>query len=110
MPNKTSPNSSARTGAERAVILGELRSGKKEANRGVLIMFASGGGVTAMAAGLSLVVPSVFGPMLPGVIALVGAATSLASLLPKAKAAKVVSANYDLAGRYTKMLERGKDV
>ena len=43
--------------------------------------------------------PSGFGLLQPSVIALVGAAISLASLLPKARAAGVVSANYDLARR-----------
>jgi hypothetical protein len=95
----------ARTGQGRAVILEELKNRKEAVNRGVLIEIARSGGVVAVAAVLTFVAPSVFS--LPANIALIGAGLNLASLWPKAKAAEVVSANYDLAGRYAQRLQDG---
>lgn len=98
---------SASSGQRRAVILKELKSKKNAKDRGVLIKIAPGLGV-AVATVLSFFAPSVFGS-LPSNIALLGAGLSLLSFWPNARAANVLSANYNLAERYADLIERNDE-
>ena len=87
----------------RAELLKELKSGKRVANRGVVIKIVVGAGAVTLGTVLSVLAPLVF--PLPAAITLGGAVLGLAGLLPDARAAAVVSANYKLAGRYAKLLD-----